>query len=48
MNVDEAAQQVKKGLDAKEVQVHPERFTKTFNNWLDDLRPWCISRQLRW
>jgi len=26
----------------------PERFTKTYLNWMDNVRDWCISRQLWW
>ena len=26
----------------------PERFTKTYMNWLENIRDWCISRQIWW
>lgn len=26
----------------------PERFTKIYYNWMDNIRDWCISRQLWW
>ncbi|MGI6576008.1 MAG: valine--tRNA ligase [bacterium] len=26
----------------------PERFTKTYLDWLENIRDWCISRQLWW
>ena len=26
----------------------PERFTKTYLNWMENIRDWCISRQLWW
>lgn len=26
----------------------PERFTKVYLNWLENIRDWCISRQLWW
>lgn len=26
----------------------PERFTKIYTNWLENIRDWCISRQLWW
>ncbi len=32
----------------KKVEFVPERFTKTFNNWMENIRDWCISRQLWW
>jgi len=35
---------VKKG----NVQFVPERFTKIYLNWLENIHDWCISRQLWW
>lgn len=32
----------------KEVNFIPERFGKTYTHWLEDIRDWCISRQLWW
>lgn len=32
----------------KTIEFVPERFTKTYVNWLDNIRDWCISRQLWW
>jgi len=30
------------------IRIIPERFTKIYYHWLENLRPWCISRQLWW
>jgi len=30
------------------VQFVPERFTKTYLNWMENCKDWCISRQLWW
>ncbi len=30
------------------VQFVPERFSKTYINWMENLHDWCISRQLWW
>ncbi len=30
------------------VSFHPERFTKTYTNWMENVHDWCISRQLWW
>ena len=30
------------------VRIIPERFEKVYFNWLDNIRDWCISRQLWW
>ncbi|MBQ9407971.1 MAG: class I tRNA ligase family protein, partial [Clostridia bacterium] len=32
----------------KDLVFVPERFEKTFLNWMDNTRDWCISRQLWW
>ncbi len=29
-------------------QFVPERFTKNYMNWMENIRDWCISRQLWW
>lgn len=34
--------------DNKGVQFVPERFEKTYLNWIENVRDWCISRQLWW
>ena len=31
-----------------ETRIIPERFTKVYFNWMDNIRDWCISRQLWW
>ncbi|MEA4883865.1 MAG: valine--tRNA ligase [Clostridia bacterium] len=31
-----------------DVRFVPERFTKTYLNWMENVRDWCISRQLWW
>ncbi|MFD2705183.1 valine--tRNA ligase [Salibacterium lacus] len=37
-------------LQNQEEKVHfvPDRFEKTYLHWLDNIRDWCISRQLWW
>ncbi len=40
----EAIRVVKDG----ETKFVPERFTKTYMNWMENVRDWCISRQLWW
>ena len=41
---EEAIRVVKEG----ETKFVPERFTKTYLNWMENVRDWCISRQLWW
>jgi len=39
-----ALEVVRKG----EIKIVPERFTKIYYDWLENIRDWCISRQLWW
>jgi valyl-tRNA synthetase len=32
----------------RQVKMIPDRFTKVYRNWLENIRDWCISRQLWW
>ena len=41
---DEALRVVREG----ETKFVPDRFTKTYTNWMENVRDWCISRQLWW
>jgi hypothetical protein len=38
---------IKAVTDGK-IAIVPERFTKVYLNWLENIRDWCISRQLWW
>ncbi|KLU75272.1 valine--tRNA ligase [Clostridium botulinum] len=31
-----------------EIKFVPERFSKTYYNWMENIQDWCISRQLWW
>ena len=41
---EEAIRSVREG----ETKFVPERFTKNYMNWMENLHDWCISRQLWW
>ncbi|MGI6434344.1 MAG: valine--tRNA ligase [Syntrophomonadaceae bacterium] len=38
---------IQKVLDG-EIRFVPERFTRIYTNWMENIRDWCISRQLWW
>ncbi len=44
----ELAEPAIKAVKEKEVRFVPERFEKTYMNWMENIRDWCISRQLWW
>ena len=48
MRMEEVA---KKALDVVEddtIQFHPAKFKNTYRHWLENIKDWCISRQLWW
>ncbi|MFA6129746.1 MAG: valine--tRNA ligase [Candidatus Omnitrophota bacterium] len=40
----QAIEAVKKG----EIKFYPERWTKVYLNWMENIQDWCISRQIWW
>ena len=42
--IDEAKRAVTTGI----IKFHPERWTKTYLHWLENIQDWCVSRQLWW
>jgi valyl-tRNA synthetase len=47
----DAATLAKRPLEAVrsgEIRVVPETWKKTWYNWLENIQPWCVSRQLWW
>ena len=47
-DTEEPARRALEALEKQEIRIHPERYTKVNKDWLGDLRPWNISRQLWW
>ncbi|CAH1201060.1 MULTISPECIES: valine--tRNA ligase [Paenibacillus] len=43
-----AERAIKKQQEGDGVRFVPERFEKTYLNWIENVRDWCISRQLWW
>lgn len=35
-------------IDDGDINIVPERFNKVYFHWIDNLRDWCISRQIWW
>ncbi len=35
-------------VDEKRIEIVPEVWLKTWNEWMNNIRDWCISRQLWW
>ncbi len=37
-----------KAVREGKIHFHPERWVKTYEHWMENIRDWCISRQLWW
>lgn len=48
VKMDELAKPAIDILKSKELEFVPERYDKTYLQWLENIRDWCISRQLWW
>jgi len=48
VKVDEMTKKVIAGYKKKEFEIIPDKFNKLFEDWIFNLRDWCISRQLWW
>ena len=48
VKMDELAKPALEVLKTEELKLVPKRFDKIYNNWLENIRDWCISRQLWW
>ena len=42
------AEEALRVVNEGEVKFVPERFSKTYTNWMENVHDWCISRQLWW
>lgn len=48
VKMDELAKPAIDAVKAKSLNIIPERFEKVYLNWLENIRDWCVSRQLWW
>ena len=48
VKMDELIKPAVKAVQDKEIRLIPERMEKTYFNWTDNIKDWCISRQLWW
>ncbi len=48
VKMEELAKPAIDAVKSGELKFVPERFTKIYINWLENIRDWCISRQLWW
>jgi len=48
VKMDELIKPAAKAVKDGEIKLVPERMQKTYFNWTDNIKDWCISRQLWW
>jgi len=48
VKMDELIKPAVKAVKTGEIKLVPERMEKTYFNWTDNIKDWCISRQLWW
>ena len=48
VKMDELIKPAIEAVKSGEIEIIPERFEKIYFNWTDNIRDWCISRQLWW
>ena len=48
VDTDELAAEAARVVRDDEVRIVPERSKNVYLQWMDNIRPWCISRQLWW
>lgn len=48
VNAKPLAEKALKAVQEGRTKFHPENWTKTYIQWMENIQPWCISRQIWW
>lgn len=48
LRMEELAKPALKAVMNDDILLHPQRFKNTYKYWMENVRDWCISRQLYW
>lgn len=48
LKMKDLAQPAIKAVNDGTINFHPAHWVKTFNHWMDNVKDWCLSRQLWW
>jgi valyl-tRNA synthetase len=46
--MDELARPAMEAVETEAVRIRPQQWQRVYLNWLEEIRPWCVSRQLWW
>ncbi|MBL7875587.1 MAG: valine--tRNA ligase [Cyclobacteriaceae bacterium] len=44
----EISKKAYQAVEEDEIKLHPAKFKNTYRHWMENVRDWCISRQLWW
>jgi valyl-tRNA synthetase len=48
LRMQELARPALEAVDSGRIKFHPEHWVKTYRHWMENIKDWCISRQLWW
>ena len=48
MRMSKLAEPAITSVNEGKIKFHPQHWTKTYNHWMENIKDWCISRQLWW
>jgi valyl-tRNA synthetase/very-short-patch-repair endonuclease len=48
VDAEKLAQKPIEAVRSGEIEIVPKAWEKTFFNWMENIQPWCVSRQLWW
>ncbi|MEP1096696.1 MAG: valine--tRNA ligase [Cyclobacteriaceae bacterium] len=48
INMKDISKKAHKAVMDDEIKLYPSKFKNTYNHWMENVRDWCISRQLWW
>ncbi|MEI6055578.1 MAG: valine--tRNA ligase [Lentisphaerota bacterium] len=48
VNMKELAKPAVEAVRSREIKFYPDRWSKVYFNWMENIQDWCISRQIWW
>ena len=48
VKMDELIKPARRAVETGDIRLVPDRMDRTYYNWTDNIRDWCVSRQLWW
>ncbi|MFZ1807101.1 MAG: valine--tRNA ligase [Cyclobacteriaceae bacterium] len=48
LKMKEISKQAYEAVENDDIKLHPAKFKNTYRHWMENVRDWCVSRQLWW